>query len=531
MLLLRGLRMFTLLAVILPGAWCAWTWRSMPHASDSHDDGLYYVSAKSMAESGIFAIESLPTLPPQTKYPPLFPAVLAIAWLLEPHYPDNLPYAMFLCWIWLPLTVLAFRQWLYRAGFSDDAVLLLCAMWALNPYVVLFSTTMLSEMQFTFILLTVLLSLNAGAGKGGNWHWAAAAGVLSGLAFLTRTAGVALLPAAIVFYLMRGKWRQLAVFTAGMLPCVIGWTIWSAKNRTPGTDDVTLYYTNYFGYFLASFHWKETHLYLWKNVDGMVHGLGALLLPFITDSVLEKILAECLAIVGIIGVVRLARANWQSIYAPYAAFAVCYMFLLAIWNFPANERFMLPVAPLWLAGFYIELRRVTVNIAGVFRKPEMSQKIAGGVIVVLFLIAAYLCGMRQWTLLTDGLPRFYEDHAERLRKSEPAMDWIRENLPVEARFVAQNDPLLYLRTGRRGAGIFPPTIYWYRGDQAARAAAYEEAPAFARSQNLQYLLLNDWDWSKEASVEDHQKLVRSLRNDPRLQQIYRTGPTTIFRVK
>jgi len=531
MLLISGLRWFTLMVVLLPGAWCAWTWRSMPHASYFHDDGLYYVSAKSLAESGEYTIESLPTQPAQTKYPPLLPAILSIAWHLDPHYPDNLPYAMFLCWMWLPLSMLVYRLWLQRAGFSPDEVLLLCVVWAVNPYIVLFSTIMLSEMPFTFILLSALLCLNAGKPKSGNWHWAAIAGVLSGLAFLTRTAGIALLPAAIAYYGLRGKWRQLGVFAAGMLPSVVGWAMWSARNRTPGTDDVTLYYTNYFGYFLSSFQWKEIHLYVWKNIDGMVHGLGSLLLPFVTDSVLEKVLAECLAIAGIIGVVRLVRANWNSIYIPYATFAVIYILMLAVWNFPANERFMIPVAPLWLAGFLTEMKRVAANIAGVFRKPETSQKVAGGIIVAFFLLAAYICGSRQWTLLTDGLPRFYEDHADRLRRSEPSMAWIRDRLPLDARFVALNDPLLYLRTGRRGAAVFPPTIYWYRGDQAARVASYENSPAFAVSQKLQYVLVSDWDWSKEYTAEYHQKIVRSLQNDPRLEEIHHQGPTTVYRVR
>ena len=526
-----GLRWFTLLAALLPAAWYAWTWRSMPHASYFHDDGLYYVSAKSLAESGEYKIDSLPNRPAQTKYPPLFPALLSIAWLLEPHYPDNLPYVMFLCWMWLPLTTLVYRQWLQRAGFSPNDVLLLCVAWTANAYMVLFSTVMLSEMLFTFLLLSALLCLDAGNLDLDHSRWSAAAGILSGLAFLTRTAGIALLPAAIVYFGMRRKWRQLAVYAAGVLPSVIGWAVWSARNRTPRTDDVTLYYTNYFGYFLSSFQWNETHLYLWKNIDGMLHGLGSLLLPFVTDSVLEKILAECLAIAGLIGVFRLVRANLQSIYIPYATFAIIYTLMLAVWNFPANERFMIPVAPLWFAGFLMEMKRVASNIAGVFRKPETSQKIAGGVIVAFFLFAVYLCGLRQWTLLTDGLPRFYEDHADRLRKSEPAMAWIREVLPPDARFVALNDPLLYLRTGRRGAAVFPPTIYWYRADQSARVASYENSPAFAVSQKLQFLLVNEWDWSKEYTEEYHARMLRSLQNDPRLEEIHREGPTTIYRVR
>ena len=120
----------------------------MPHVSEYHDDGVYFVSAKSLAESDAYLIGSLPNRPAQTKYPPLWPAVLSIAWRLEPNYPQNLSIAMLLCWIWLPLTFFAYRRWLQLAESPPGVVLLLAAAWALNPYVVLFSTSMLSEMPF-----------------------------------------------------------------------------------------------------------------------------------------------------------------------------------------------------------------------------------------------------------------------------------------------------------------------------------------------------------------------------------------------
>lgn len=498
----------------------------MPHASEYHDDGLYFVSAKSLAETGDYVIESLPAQPKQTKYPPLWPAVLSIAWRWEPHYPDNLPVAMLLCWMWMPLTLVVYRRWLQLAGFTPDVVLLLGGCWALNPYVVLFGTTMLSEMQFTFLLLAAMLCMTRTASR-----WAALAGLLAGLAFLTRTAGVALLPAAVLAYLLRDRFREAGAFLAASLPIAVGWGVWSAMNRGDGTDPVTLYYTNYFGDYLANFHWREAHIYLWKNTDGILHGLGALLLPDITQSLFEKVLAEVLAIAGIMGVVRLVRENRESVFVPYAAFAAVYSLLLVAWYFPPNERFMLPVVPLWLAGVYTELKRLGQNIYAVFRKPELGQKIAGGVIASLLAVVVVFCGLRQWHLLTDGLPRFYEDHAERLRNSEGAMNWIRENVGVEARVLSANDPLLYLQTGRRGAGLFLPTIHWYREDNAARTADLAAAPAHGKALKLEYLLLNEWDWSRDMPSEEHAKLMTTLREDPRLELLFRSGTTGVYRIR
>jgi hypothetical protein len=101
---------------LLPGAWFAWQGREMPAAGYYHDDGLYYVGAQALAQTGEYRITSLPEQPYQTKYPPLWPLVLSLAWQIEPRYPENLPWAMLLAWMWLPVTLLAYRAWLRQAG-------------------------------------------------------------------------------------------------------------------------------------------------------------------------------------------------------------------------------------------------------------------------------------------------------------------------------------------------------------------------------------------------------------------------------
>src|SRR5215471_427636 len=61
-----------------------------------HDDAIYVVTAKALAEGDGYRLIHLPGTPRQTKYPPLFPALLAFLWKLDPHFPAN---------TWLLLTV------------------------------------------------------------------------------------------------------------------------------------------------------------------------------------------------------------------------------------------------------------------------------------------------------------------------------------------------------------------------------------------------------------------------------------------
>ena len=62
-----------LLFLLIPSALYLWHFPDVPRFGDLHDDSLYYVSAKSLADGGGYRIESLPGEPSQTKYPPLYP--------------------------------------------------------------------------------------------------------------------------------------------------------------------------------------------------------------------------------------------------------------------------------------------------------------------------------------------------------------------------------------------------------------------------------------------------------------------------
>src|SRR5262245_12487243 len=55
-----------------------------------HDDGIYVLTAKALAEGEGYRLTNLPGEPPQTKYPPLYPVLLALLWKLWPDFPANL---------------------------------------------------------------------------------------------------------------------------------------------------------------------------------------------------------------------------------------------------------------------------------------------------------------------------------------------------------------------------------------------------------------------------------------------------------
>ena len=55
-----------------------------------HDDGIYVITAKALAQGAGYRLINLPNSPLQTKYPILYPALLAIIWKIWPSFPKNL---------------------------------------------------------------------------------------------------------------------------------------------------------------------------------------------------------------------------------------------------------------------------------------------------------------------------------------------------------------------------------------------------------------------------------------------------------
>src|SRR5580658_8571340 len=175
-------RSLILLLLLIPSALFAWRTRAMPEFAALHDDGVLFVTAKSIAEGG-YRIASLPENPLQTKFPPLYPLYLSAIWKLNPNFPDNLRLATLMSWMVLAVFLALASLYYRRSGLRDSRSWLLVALLAVNPYLVQFGCTMFSEVFFTCWLLAVFLALARPGIK-----WTIAAGLLAGCAYLSRTA-------------------------------------------------------------------------------------------------------------------------------------------------------------------------------------------------------------------------------------------------------------------------------------------------------------------------------------------------------
>ena len=165
--MLRKLTMIgVFVAALVPSAYFAWTLRTMPHLGFYHDDSIYWVSARSLATGDGYRIQSLPGQPYQTKYPPLYPALLATIWKLDPRFPANLPLATLFAWLLLPLFLAALWFLLRDYGFSLRERYVLLLMAALSPVTVVFSFSLMPELLFARVAIGQLDSRRAGHAAG-----------------------------------------------------------------------------------------------------------------------------------------------------------------------------------------------------------------------------------------------------------------------------------------------------------------------------------------------------------------------------
>ena len=521
------LGLLLVLALLVPSAAYLWRFRDVPRFGDLHDDSLYFVSAKSLADGGGYRIESLPGEPAQTKYPPLYPLLLSIAWRLNPQFPANLTLAAWLSWLALPAILFELAFLYPRWGLPRAGVWALIFLFAVNPYVILFSTQLLSEMPFLALSLAVILVIERAA--KGSVAAAAWAGAIAGLAYLTRSAGLALLVSGIVYlWLIRKQRVAAALFSAAMVPFVAGWMLWARLHQTATNDPALIYYLDYFRYELYSVSWSDLHLILWKNLDGLLWGLGGLILPKVFDSQFLKILSEVLAIAMISGVVRLVRSGKAAFYSLFGLLSAG---LLIIWHFPPNERFVLPLMPLALAGLGTEADHLAAMFQSARRHPDKGQRVAAAGFLAVVVAIGLGCLALQAVMDWSFLPADAAQHRERKIQSASLYGWIRANTAADASFLAADDAMLFLNTGRPAMSKPLPPALWYRQDHAGIVRWLSDPAPFAREHQIPYFVFAGVDIREGISDEDRDAVDKAIRSASDLHPACETGPATVFQVR
>jgi len=131
-------------------------WQMVPGVSGIyHDDGIYVCTAKALAQGQGYRLINLPGSPIQTKYPIIYPALLAVVWKIWPVFPDNLALMQWLTLLSGAAAVGLSYLYLIRFGYFSAGIACAAGLLAgTSPQYLHFSVITMSES--TFLLLLVL---------------------------------------------------------------------------------------------------------------------------------------------------------------------------------------------------------------------------------------------------------------------------------------------------------------------------------------------------------------------------------------
>ena len=394
----------------------------MPQLGSWHDDAIYWISAHSLATDKGYVIEHLPTQPPQTKYPLLYPALLSLVWRFGGAFPGNLTLATALQWCFTPFYFVLGWLWFRRCGFETWAAWALTALMSLAPITTLFAVSLMTELPFTAVLLALMLLIER---REITARQALVAGLLGAAAFLIRTNAIVLVVAVPALLIPRRRYRQAAAFVAPMLIAIAGWQGWCATRAFHATDDINAYYTSYAAFYARTFSWADLPHRIWANADAIIESLARLVLFQSGDEPWMRALAWVMMAAAAAGVVSLFRRGMRY----YPAFAVLLLAELLLWQYPPDQRFVYPLLPLYVAGLATKLSEIAGLAGRSWKTSTGANRVAA--VPVLVAIAALVIGsvwsMAQGTVVV--LPDYFHERQRQLSRLQPVWAWIKQTRP------------------------------------------------------------------------------------------------------
>jgi hypothetical protein len=414
-----------------------WEGREQWNFGQFGDDGVYMVTAKSLAQGDGYRVLSLPGKPFAVKYPPLYPLYLSIAWRIQPNLPDTLRVAATMQALLLPVFLALMMAVLRQLGLSWTRTLWIAATMLVTVPMVLMYVTLFAELLFFSLLFASILVIQRSADTtddSATWL-ALAGGLITGLAYLARNAALPMLAAAPVFYFLRKKPKLAVWFLLLALPISAGWHVWTFTHGGLGATGTNASYLNeYVNIIHVTGFWNN----LWKQLGSVSSSIAENLIPGIVTLLLGFPLFHMVFLAAIVGNVRLSRRTPVSIYS---VFAVPYVVMVLLWWFEGVARLLLPIWPLIGAG----LTEEASHFLSLVDKSESSfkRRVARWALVAVGVLLVIRTDAGAWAQVHSLLA---QDRSDRLQDL-PAYAWLLDHRKDNAVVLTWNDSTAYLYSG------------------------------------------------------------------------------------
>ena len=479
-----------------------------------HDDGIYAVTARSLAVTGEYRITSLPGEPFQRKYPIVFPAMLAAVWRIAGDFPANIVWlkavSLLAGAVFLSLTFGLLRS----VGSSDWTAAVITGVCALMPATGALVHFVISDLAYGAISIGALWLLERAVRENPSPGMGLAAGCVAGLAYQTRTVGLALVLTIIIVMAWRRRWQSLAGGMIGVGLAVGICRLWQGPaSEVPLAYEYYVDYGNWFLHTVRDIGWRYAVVVPLKNLILWALSVVWTALPEMYDlsrsapkQFAVVVVAVLIWLTFIPGWIRRRREAW-------AIYLVLYFAVLMAWPFPPGPRFIVPVLPLILLAMWGGFQNVRPSA----RMVRVTATIAGVIVVVSAVAGGYV-------RLTNA----------QVKPSLHRYDWIRSNTAPGDVIACVLDPNCYLYTGRKAVSIAIADVAPFYGPKGKFQIRLDKLAEMVRTSNAAYLMLESIP-RNEILADLAREAVGKLQQDSpgQLEEVWHdeSEEATIYRVK
>lgn len=411
-----------------------------------HDDGVYLILAKAIASGDGYRYLHLPGAPFATHYPPIYPLLLAAVWKITPNFPGNLSLlllvnALLLGWLALSLERLG-RE---RFGLSRPVAVAAVLVGTLSLPLLLLSSLLMSEVLFLSLAVPLLAASESAVDDHIRPPYRdLLLGAAGGLLVLVRAQAIALPLAIVLLLLWRRAWRRAALCAAATAVVLLPWQLWVSLHDSVLAPALRGSYGSYLGWFTDGLSQGGVSL-VWHTVATNLIEVASL----VADRVApwtpgwQRIipLAIVCALIGW-AVVRLRRR------APVILlFMALYAAVTLVWPY-SPWRFVWAIWPL------IILLLTEGCIAAISWRPRPAPWLWR--VASFALVALVSAGIGRAELATWRAKAWRAPVKEATRQIAPVIQWAANETKPDDVLMADDEPLVYLMTGRHA---LPPATF------------------------------------------------------------------------
>lgn len=453
----------TLSAVLVAGAF-------VPAPHSGGDNATYLSLAYSLLHDGSYTELFDPAHAPHTKYPPVFPGLLALLMLAGARTWGAFKAVSVLSTLGAVTLAYLWAERRVGAVWAAGVALLV----AVSSAVVYYSHWILSDPTFLALTLLAVWALERSDDEGAGPAWLVLGIAATGLAYFTRSAGLPLVVALGAWLALRRRWRSLA---ATALALGVPMLLWGLRARGVGQGEY------------GSEFWMVDPYDPGKGrvgLGGLVGRFAENLVGYVGGHVPGGIVGAATPLLGALGLILVVAAavGWaRSVRrrpGPAELFLPLYAGLILLWP-PvwSGDRFALPLYPLLFLYGAVALRELLGP-----RGPALARS-AGAVAFLVVLLPA----LKTWA----GSVQEASACSAAVRRGGPfacygpgigafveAAGWSAANLPEGAAVLSRKPSMFYVLSG------IPSRTFPFSDEPGRHLALADEIGA-------RYELFDQWD--------------------------------------